>query len=251
MTKTQIKKIVKAYNDGASTYELADKYDTYPNKIRRLLKKEGVKIRSKSDAQSAAIKTGRHKHPTKGTQRDEETRLKISSSMVDYFSDISDEEMQKRVDSSTERWYNMTEKERADFIKMGNKAIRQSKVDGSKLENLVMDALKEAGYAPIFHDDNILPKRKLEVDINLPTYMTAIEVDGPSHFLPIWGEDKLKKQKKFDKDKNALLTNHGFKVIRIQCVRNKIPLSVEKELVDNLLKELKKPRKAKVVTIEV
>lgn len=245
------KKIIKEYLSGKSTHELAEKYDTYANKIRRLLIKNGVEIRSKSEAQSTALKTGRHKHPTKGTERDEETKLKISSSMVDYFSDISDEEREKRVNMMKERWYNMSEDERQNFIKMGNKAIRQSKIDGSKLEIIVMNALKENGYSPVFHDDNILPSRKLEVDINLPTLMIAIEVDGPSHFLPIWGEDKLKKQQGFDRDKNALLVNHKFKVIRVECVRDTIPLAVEKEFVDKLLAELKKTKKAEVVRITV
>ena len=249
--KINNKQIVKLYNGGKSTYEIAEKYDTYPNKIRRILIKEGVELRDKSKAQSTAIKTGRHKHPTKGTERDVETRIKISGSMVDYFSNLSDEERQKIVDKQTELWYNRPQSERDEFIRVGNEAIRKSREEGSKLEHLVLDELHEKKLGPIFHDNNILPGRKLEVDINLPTRRIAIEVDGPSHFSPIWGEEKLKKQQQFDNDKNALLTKNGFKVIRIQCELDVVPLAKEIDLKETLLKEINKPHQPKVVKIKV
>ena len=69
--------IVALYNkEHLSTYELAEHFDTYPNKIRRILKKNGVDLRTKSDAQKNALKKGRTPHPTKGTKRSEDTKLK-------------------------------------------------------------------------------------------------------------------------------------------------------------------------------
>ena len=50
--------IVKSYNAGKSTYEIAKEYNTYANKIRRILIKHGVAIKSKSDAQKNALKKG-------------------------------------------------------------------------------------------------------------------------------------------------------------------------------------------------
>lgn len=251
MKKISEKNVIKEYNKGKSTYEIAEKYDTYPNKIRRILKKNGVELRSRSDAQSNALESGRHKHPTKGTERSEETRLKISGSMVDYFSELSDEEREKISEKQKEIWYNKPKEEQDKFIRMGAEAIRKSRNEGSKLEKQIFEFLQDNGYHPVFHDNNILPGRKLEVDISLPTQMTAIEIDGPSHFFPIWGADKLKKQQKFDKDKNAIITNYGFRMIRIQCLIDVIPLSKEKELFDNLLKVLKKSHKKEVVKIVV
>ena len=49
--------------------DIANKLNTYANKIRRDAKKFQIRIRDKSEAQSNAIKTGKHKHPTKGTER--------------------------------------------------------------------------------------------------------------------------------------------------------------------------------------
>ena len=54
--------VVKLYKSGNySTYELAEKFETYPNKIRRILRKNGVPLRSKSAAQKNALKKGRAK----------------------------------------------------------------------------------------------------------------------------------------------------------------------------------------------
>ena len=61
------KKVIKLYNkDNRSTYEIAEMLDTYPNKIRRTLKKHGYELKSKSSAQSNALKSGRRPHPTAG-----------------------------------------------------------------------------------------------------------------------------------------------------------------------------------------
>ena len=48
---------------------MADVYALYPKKIRRDLKKFGIKITTKSDDQQNSLKTGTHKHPTKGSER--------------------------------------------------------------------------------------------------------------------------------------------------------------------------------------
>ena len=58
--------IVRLYeSEGCSTYEIAERYETYPNKIRRILVKHGVKMKSKSQAQKSALANGRAKHTTK------------------------------------------------------------------------------------------------------------------------------------------------------------------------------------------
>ena len=53
------KRIIKMYNeDNKSTYEKAESLNTYPNKIRRTLKKHGVPLKDKSSAQKNALETG-------------------------------------------------------------------------------------------------------------------------------------------------------------------------------------------------
>lgn len=55
---------MELFKEGLSPYEIAEKIPGYNHmKVRRLLKKMGVKPRSKSEAQSNALKNGRAKLP--------------------------------------------------------------------------------------------------------------------------------------------------------------------------------------------
>ena len=59
--------IIQLYQEeNLSTHHIADKFSTYPNKIRRILKKHGVQLRGKGEAQKIALEQGRTEHPTKG-----------------------------------------------------------------------------------------------------------------------------------------------------------------------------------------
>ena len=72
-------KIIDLYvNAQWSTYQIAEKFDTYANKIRRVLQKNKITLRGSKDAQKNALSTGRAKHPTKGHHRSENTKKKIS-----------------------------------------------------------------------------------------------------------------------------------------------------------------------------
>ena len=56
----------------------------------------------------------------------------------------------------------------------------------------------------------------MQIDLYLPTIVTAIEVDGPSHFLPVWGEESLKKNIKYDNKKSGLIIGKGLNLVRIK-----------------------------------
>ena len=73
------KKVIKLYNeDNHSTYEIAKRMKTYPNKIRRTLIKHGYELKNKSEAQKVALEKGRSSHPTMGKTRSREEKIKIS-----------------------------------------------------------------------------------------------------------------------------------------------------------------------------
>ena len=78
MTKEEHKVIVLYQEEEWSTYQIAEKLGTYPNKIRRILKKNGIHLRTRSNAQKNALSSGRSSHPTAGTTMSEETKMKIS-----------------------------------------------------------------------------------------------------------------------------------------------------------------------------
>ena len=78
----------------------------------RAARKHGIDIRDRSQAQKAALKNGRHKHPTKGKKRDSETKKKISESQGKVWDSLSAEERQKRSNIGKESWNKKTEQEK-------------------------------------------------------------------------------------------------------------------------------------------
>jgi hypothetical protein len=64
-----------------STHDIAWEHGTYPNKIRRELKNFGYELRDRSEAQSAALRHGRHGHPTRGRVTPDVVRERISQSL--------------------------------------------------------------------------------------------------------------------------------------------------------------------------
>ena len=72
---------------------------------------------------------------------------------------------------------------------------------------------------------------------------TIIEVDGPSHFLPIWGEDKLAKQIVADEQKNGIVLSKGFAVLRIKNLSDFISLQAKEKLIKEVVYTLEKIKK--------
>ena len=89
--------IVDMYvNQKLSTYVIAEKLATYPNKIRRTLKKLGIELNDRSEAQKLAIETGRSKHPTLGIKRNQDVKNRISETVFKNWQNISEEKRLKR-----------------------------------------------------------------------------------------------------------------------------------------------------------
>ena len=61
-----------------------------------------------------------------------------------------------------------------------------------------------------------LVNTKLQIDLFIPNINVAIEVDGPSHFLPVWGEEALAKTITYDAKKQGLILGKGLVLIRIK-----------------------------------
>ena len=240
MTKSELNTVavIQSYKEGASTYDIAKEYGTNPNRIRRLLKREGVKLRSKSDAQKNAIATGKVEHPTKGKKRTKEERLAISSSAVRYWNDMSDKEREKRRKQAEENWKKMSPAQREAMQKKGNAEIRKAAIKGSKLEREVQKFVAGAGYRFQAHKKDLIPQKNYEIDLYIPELRTIIEVDGLSHFAPIWGEEALRKQEGFDAEKDGVLLTKGFQLIRIENLSSSMALSKLAKLEEELVKVL-------------
>lgn len=221
-------RIVSMYNDGKSTYDIAKDNNTYPNKIRRILLKHGVKLKTKSEAQKNALKKGDSHLPTKGKKRTKEERLKISKGLEKRWKNIDKKTYDLYVSRAKKRWDTMTEDEKVNMRTLAIQAIQNAGKEGSKLEKYLKVELEQAGYKVEIHKKNLIQNQNLEIDMYLPGLKTIIEVDGPSHFLPIWGDEKLQKQMKSDEQKTGLILSKGLAIIRIKHLKDCLSL-VNKE----------------------
>lgn len=238
-------KIIEMYTqENRSTYEIASELNTYPNKIRRLLIKNGVELKDKSDAQKNAIQTGKSKHPTMGKTRSEQEKLKISSGIKNYWQNMDDKTYKDKVNKAKDRWKNMSDVEKNKMLEAAIKAIQAAGKNGSKLERFLYSELEKGGYKVEFHKKYLIQNENLEIDMYIPELKTIIEVDGPSHFLPIWGEEKLQKQIKADNNKSGLILSKGFAIIRIKHLSDSVCLADKEKLRVDLLELLGKMKKA-------
>jgi very-short-patch-repair endonuclease len=96
---------------------------------------------------------------------------------------------------------------------------------------------------------------QLEVDMFLPEIKTAIEIDGPSHFRPIWGEDKLQKQQNADTVKQGLILGQGFTILRIRQYDRNISITRMNFILQCIIEQLKEIEagdgKPRLIEIEV
>jgi very-short-patch-repair endonuclease len=247
--------ILKKYEAGASLYELAEQYSTYPNKILRLLRKITV-IRPKSEAQKGAYKRGRKVAPMLGRVRSEEEKLKIAEGLEDFYQKMGKREYNKIVARARKNWKKIPKDQRELMIKRSAESNRKAAKEGSSIEKFLKLILEENGYLVEFHKKN-LKQTKLEVDIFLPKEHVAIEIDGPTHYKNIWGEEALAKQIKYDNEKNGILLSIGLVLIRVKCLRSKLNLGAKNRLKNELIKKLQDIRakfpdeKDRLVEIEI
>jgi very-short-patch-repair endonuclease len=234
-----------------SFQDIAQQYNTYANKVRRDAKKFNINIRNKSEAQKNALETGKHNHPTKGKVRDEATKQKIGKGVMESWDSLSAEELDKRKQKAQENWLSMDENTRIQIQQSAIKAVRETSKVGSKLEKFLQTKLIAVGQKVDFHKEQSLVNTKLQIDLFLPLLNIAIEVDGPSHFAPVWGEDALARNKTYDSKKEGLILGKGWHLIRIKQTKDFSNARANK-IFDELMKsianctQLKTPQKISI-----
>ena len=163
---------------------------------------------------------------------------------------MSKEEYEHRCKEAKTRWYSMPEEQRAEITALAIEAVRKAGKEGSKMEKFLLEELTNLGYRVEFHKKDLIPNEKLEIDLYIPALKTIIEIDGPSHFLPIWGEEKLQKQIKADDQKTGLVLSKGFVVLRIKNMLDHVTLAAKNKMITSVVDKLnginnKFPRKSK------
>lgn len=221
----------KLYQDGKSLEEIAEKFNTYPNKIYRAFKKAGKTLRDKSAAQKNALEK-KGTHPMSGKRRSDATKKKIGKATHKWWKNLDSDSYKEMCESAKTRWENIPLAQRELMQKRAGEAIREAAKTGSKLERALYKKLLEAKFNPQLHPTNIA--NGLEVDLFLPNLKVAIEVDGPAHFLPIWGQESLERHIQNDARKSGLLLAHGYVIIRIKHLSDQ----VSSVYVDKIFNEL-------------
>jgi hypothetical protein len=206
--------------DKKSFADIASMYGTYANKIRRDAQKFNISIRDKSEAQKNALQTGKHKHPTKGQKRDETTKNKIGIGVMNSWENLSDQQLEQRKQKAKDQWEQLDYDTKINMQELAVKAVRETSKTGSKLEKFIHQSLLDNGYKVEFHKEQSLLTTKLQIDIFLPSINTAIEVDGPSHFEPVWGQDALNRNITYDQKKEGLIIGKGLHLIRIKQTKD-------------------------------
>jgi very-short-patch-repair endonuclease len=237
-----------------SFQQIAEDYNTYANKIRRDAIKFSINIRNKSDAQKNALNNGTHQHPTKGKQRDDVVKAKIGLSVMNNWESLSDSELDQRKSKAKEQWNNLSEDQKQLMLSSANKAVRASSKTGSKLEKFLLENLIKDGHRVEFHKEQLLSNTKLQIDIFIPSLNVVIEVDGPSHFLPVWGEQTLNRNIKYDNKKTGLILGKGYVLIRIKQTKDfskSRALLIYKKLADVIKRIQQKFPEPKSRTIEI
>lgn len=228
--------------DNMSVSAIATALQTYPNKIRRILQKEHVPIRDKSEAQTLSLQTGTSKHPSKGIKKTEAQKIQISNTLHEKWVNSTQEYKDKKSKACQERWAKMSESDKEEFRSKGIKKVLETAKEGSKIEIVLVDKLRNRGYNIIHHKKYLFGDSEQEIDIMLPNEKIVIEIDGPSHFLPLYGEEKLRKRQDSDAKKSGQVLNAGWSIIRLGVVLKNISSYYEREaerIVVELIEEIK------------
>lgn len=231
----KLKLITDLYvNEKHSFADIASMHGTYANKIRRDAKKFKLEIRDKSEAQKNALKSGKHTHPTKGKQRSEFTKSQIGKGVMQSWDELTEKELADRKKKAKLNWDQLDHDKKIYMQQSAIKAVRETSKTGSKLEKFIHKKLLSLGYQVQFHKEQSLVNTKLQIDIFLPSINTAIEVDGPSHFEPVWGEKSLARNVGYDQKKEGLITGRGWHLIRIKQLKDYSPTRAS-EIVNKLI----------------
>lgn len=223
---------------GLSMRKISQKIGVNLATLSRFMARHGIKARDKAQAQKNYLKD--NKHPMQGVKHSEDTRRRISSSLGQFWDGLTDaqrEAFKKKIGAAWRRkWAAMDEQARKIMIEELTAKAKARQGKGSRLEHFIAEELRKRGYTVEERTTNYTMGKQFEVDLALPKEMIAIEVDGPTHFLNIYGEEALAKQQERDARKDELINSAGYNVLRIRDNNNALSQlrinSIEKAIKD-------------------
>lgn len=230
----------KEYEEGDSIPVISKRYGWSESKVYRTFKKIGVKIRNRSESIKLALESGRATNPTKGKKHSEESKELMSKRRAETWENDDGEARKKLSERAKENWANKTDSEKLSMLSKAGQALRKVADEGSAAEKYLVEKLKSHGYEVEYHNKTMI-YGQYEIDIILPKEGIVIEIDGPHHYSPIFGEERLLKTKESDQVKNGVLMANGLKVVRIKYVARKFNNSVGRRMWEAFEKAIKSP----------
>lgn len=227
-----------------SAVDIAKNYGTYANFIYRALRYHGIPRKDRSEVQKLLLSSGKKAHPTAGKEREPEVKRKIGTGVYKRNLKMSEEERQARIDKCRKNWYAKSEKTRKEYTDKSHKKTRIAGQLGSKFEKHIVAALLAHKFKLQIHHKMNFADSEMTIDIFMPHEGIVIEVDGPMHFAPIFGEKTLDEQIDRDLKKNQLLLSEGYAVIRIQNPKGYISTSFVEDFMDRFIPYIKEVAKA-------
>ena len=211
--------------EGTSIRQLAKEIGVHHNTLRREMIKAGIKIATQGESIANSIKSGTAK-TRKGSKITDEHKLIIAKA----------NKGKVRVAQTKNNFIiNKNLMMRTDGARGNRKAAKV----GSKFERMVLDKLTELGY-------NVLQQHKLKdykIDLYIPKFRLAIEIDGITHREPIYGTDKLESIILKDRAKDRAMKAMGMHILRVQDTQThpgKLNLHTVIETIKEMLVAIKK-----------
>lgn len=231
-------------NKQRSTSDIAKELGLFPMQVRRACKKMGFALRDKSAAQSLNLQ--HNGHPLEGTTRSEAEKEKISMGIQSHWESLSaadretkKEEVSQRIKNS---WAAKDDDDKKETIKKLNTNKNKASREGSKLERMIIAELEKHGIHAESRATHYVSEEKFEIDIAIYKEGLAIEVDGPTHWDPIYGEENLAKVKEKDGRKDLMLNGLNWKVLRLVDKSNNPTRAVTRRATAIILDILETPK---------
>jgi very-short-patch-repair endonuclease len=208
--------ITEYVEKGRSTKNIAEEHNTYPMTIRRCLKRHGIDVRNKSQAQKTFVSI--NGSPIKGRKRTEEEKEQISIGLQEYWGGMTDvdrkKQKEKLAQAAINQWNALSDTDKEAMIHRMHLGSKGKVGGGSKNENCVAEMVVDKGHRTVTRSKAYSPGNRFEIDIALPDIAVAIEWDGVTHFMPIYGEKHLKGVQDKDNKKDEDLMRNGWSVVR-------------------------------------
>ena len=219
--------------------------------LSRFMRKCGIIMRTKEQAQKNYLKD--HNHQMTGRKHSDETKKKISHSLGDFWDGLNDKEraeFKRQIGSGWRRkWESMSKVEQKATMERLSLQAKQSQGKGSRLERFIAEELRGRGYLVEERSIHYTAGKDFEVDLALPNEMVALEVDGPTHFLPIYGKEHLEQQQDRDDRKDNMINAIGYSVLRVRD--NNGPLSqLRIDKIEEAIQEIKEDGRKSVWYVE-